>query len=125
MVEGITVERTRLVPALREVPVGRAQTVVTSVEDDRDDVGGVHRSRGSRASKTGAASKVGRERGTSYRDHRSEDSRQSRVGSRAGSYRRPDYLDVQDVQDVQDERLEWDDGKAEWDHGQGKEDGPW
>lgn len=53
--------------------------------------------------------------GAGYRGHRSEDSRQSRVGSRAGSYRRPRYLDVQDVQDVQE-------GKADWEKLQGKRD---
>ena len=112
-------------PASREVPTGRAETVVTSVEGGH---GGGRLESGSRGSKTGAASKVGRERGESYRDHRSEDSRQSRAGgSRAGSYRRPRYLNVQDVQDVQEEKAEWDvaDGKAEWDHGHGKGDGPW
>jgi len=105
------------------VPTGRAETVVTSVEGGNS--GGGRRESGSKGSKTEAASKVGRERGASYRDHRSEDSRQSRAGgSRTGSYRRLEYLDVQDVQE---EKPKWDvaDGKAEWDHGQGKEDGPW
>ena len=112
----ITVERTRIVPSLGEVTPGRAETVVTGVEVDIGD-GGSRKS----GSKTGTKERGG---GANYRDHRSEDSRQSHVGSRSGSYRRPVYLDVEDVGD---DKVEWDadEGKVEWDNGQGNEHEPW
>jgi len=119
VVEEITIERTRIVPSSRDVPTGRAETVITSVEGDKGD--------GSRKSGSKTGAKDGGGAGASYRDHRSEDSRQSRAGSRSGSYRRPKYLAEQDVQAVEEQKLEWDvnDGKAEWDKGPRGDTGPW